>query len=121
LAELKTTKRKFKMPIRPKLPPTLAESKAADPDPAVWRFTNDTHTAIANAATGYCLEWDSVRNCLVTDHGYARDAYRAAGSPRPLDPLPPEPLVSYIPRRHIIDDNAGARLRSAGEDRRNEA
>src|SRR5262249_58758037 len=73
-----------------------------------YRFVDSTRTMTGHEETGHILEWCPVTNKIVSDHGFAAEDYRRAGSPQPLPPL-----VPVIP-----DDQARARRRSAGGDRR---
>ena len=74
-----------------------------------YRFTDHTNTTIVNTETGATLEWNPVTNQLVSDHGFAAEDYRRAGSPAPLPPVEPAKTP---------DDTDRARRRGAGDDRR---
>jgi hypothetical protein len=76
-----------------------------------YRFTDHSKTTIVNTETGATLEWDPVRSQIVSDHGFAGEAYRAAGSPQPESYKAPEPAKTP-------DDFARRTRRGAGEDRR---
>ena len=73
-----------------------------------YRFVDKTRTMIVHEETGAVLEWNPVTDKIVSDHGHAGEAYRAAGSPQPLPPV--EPVTP--------DDQARSRRRSAGDDTR---
>ena len=72
-----------------------------------YRFTDHSKTTIVNTETGATLEWDPVRSQIVSDHGFAGEAYRAAGSPQPLPHVDPT---------RAPDDADRRRRRAAGED-----
>jgi len=71
-------------------------------------FVDKTRTMIVCEETGHILEWCPATDKIVSDHGFAAEDYRRAGSPLPLPPL-----VAVMP-----DDNARARRRAAGDDTR---
>jgi len=74
-----------------------------------YRFTDHSKRTILNTETGATLEWNPVTNQIVSDHGFAAEAYRSAGSPLPLPAV--EPVKA-------ADDADRARRRAAGDDRR---
>jgi len=73
-----------------------------------YRFVDQTRTMIVHEETGQVLEWNPVTDKVVSDHGHAGEAYRRAGSPRPLPPLAPV----------MPDDFARAQRRAAGDEQR---
>jgi len=75
-----------------------------------YRFTDHSKTTIINTQTGSTLEWNPVTNQLVSDHGFAAEAYRSAGSPLPL------PAVEPVKPATTPDDHARRLRRSAGDD-----
>ena len=74
-----------------------------------YRYVDKTRTMVVHEETGQVLEWNPVTDQIVSDHGFAGEAYRAAGSPQPLPPL--EPAVTP-------DDHARAQRRAGDERRR---
>jgi hypothetical protein len=74
-----------------------------------YRFTDQRKRTIVNTETGAVLEWNPVTNTIVSDHGFAAEDYRRAGSPAPA----PFEAVPVTP-----DDQSRSRRRAAGEDRR---
>jgi len=74
-----------------------------------YRFIDNTRTMIVCEETGHVLEWSPVLNRIVSDHGFAAEDYRRAGSPQPLPPVEPAKAP---------DDQARARRRADGTDRR---
>ena len=74
-----------------------------------YRFVDKSRTQIVCEETGHVLEWNPVTDKLVSDHGFAGEAYRSAGSPQPLPPLEPA---------KVPDDADRARRRGAGEPER---
>jgi len=77
-----------------------------------YRFTDHSKTTIVNTETGATLEWNPVTNQIVSDHGFAGEDYRRAGSPQPLPAV--EPVKAP-------DDQARARRRGAGDPDRGRA
>ena len=73
-----------------------------------YRFTDATRTMIVREETGHVLEWNPITDKIVSDHGFAAEDYRAAGSPQPLPPV-----ETVTP-----DDQARSRRRAAGDDAR---
>jgi hypothetical protein len=71
-----------------------------------YRFIDRSRKMIVNEETGHVLEWNPALNQIVSDHGFAGEAYRSAGSPAPLPPVEPA---------KVLDDNARARRRAAGD------
>lgn len=69
-----------------------------------YRFTDHSKTTIVNTETGATLEWNPVTNQLVSDHGFAAEDYRRAGSPRPLPPVAKAPDDADRRRRRDADD-----------------
>jgi hypothetical protein len=74
-----------------------------------YRFTDHSKRTIVNTETGAVLEWNPVTNTIVSDHGFAVEDYRRAGSPTPA----PFEAVAVTP-----DDFARRVRRGAGDDRR---
>jgi hypothetical protein len=74
-----------------------------------YRFTDHTKRTIVNTVTGATLEWDPVRSQIVSDHGFAAEDYRRAGSPLPLPHVDPT---------RVPDDADRRRRRAAGTERR---
>jgi len=74
-----------------------------------YRFVDKSRTMIVCEETGHILEWCPVTNKIVSDHGFAGEDYRRAGSPQPLPPIDPVKMP---------DDADRARRRAAGTDRR---
>jgi hypothetical protein len=75
----------------------------------MYRFVDKTRTMIVHEATGQVLEWNPVTDKIVSDHGFAGEAYRAAGSPQPLPHVDPT---------RAPDDYARRVRRGAADDRR---
>ena len=73
----------------------------------MYRFVDKTRTMVVHEETGQVLEWNPVTDKIVSDHGFAGEAYRSAGSPQPLPPF-----VSAMP-----DDQARQEIRVDCEDR----
>jgi len=74
-----------------------------------YRFTDHSRTRIVCEETRATLDWDPVRNQLVSDHGFAGEDYRRAGSPQPLAP---------VESVKTPDDHARRLRRAEGDDRR---
>jgi hypothetical protein len=74
-----------------------------------YRFTDHSKTTIVNTETGAVLEWNPVTNTIVSDHGFAAEDYRRAGSPTPA----PFEAATVTP-----DDADRRRRRGAADDRR---
>ena len=74
-----------------------------------YRYVDKTRTMVVHEETGQVLEWNPVTDKIVSDHGFAGEAYRSAGSPQPLPHVDPA---------RMPDDFARAQRRAGDEQRR---
>jgi hypothetical protein len=78
-----------------------------------YRFVDKTRTMIVHEETGQVLEWNPATDKIVSDHGFAGEAYRTPGSPQPLPPVEPARIPDDADRRRRRELAQDARRRGA--------